>query len=56
MVAITITEMVYDKPMNLSTWVTSDGRAYGVQKDNTLVCLSPLLWGYRPKLTGELVG
>lgn len=37
MVAITMTEMVYDKPMNLSTWVTSDGRAYAVQKDNTLV-------------------
>jgi len=24
--------MVYDRPMNLSTWVTSDGRAYAVQK------------------------
>ncbi|KAF8542696.1 RIC1-domain-containing protein [Trichophaea hybrida] len=26
------TDMVYDRPMNLSTWVTSDGRAYAVQK------------------------
>ena len=31
MAAIT-TDMVYDRPMNLSTWVTSDGRAYAVQK------------------------
>lgn len=37
MVAITITDMVHDRPMNLSTWVTSDGRAYAVQRDNSLV-------------------
>lgn len=24
--------MVYDRPMNLSTWVTGDGRAYAVQR------------------------
>ncbi|KAF8469105.1 RIC1-domain-containing protein [Kalaharituber pfeilii] len=33
---LTTTEMVYDRPMNLSTWVTSDGRAYAVQKVNEL--------------------
>lgn len=27
-----VTEMIYDKPMNLSTWVTSDGKAYAVQR------------------------
>ncbi|TGO64583.1 hypothetical protein BOTNAR_0086g00230 [Botryotinia narcissicola] len=27
-----VTEMVYDRPMNLSTWITSDGRAYAVQR------------------------
>lgn len=27
-----ITEMTYDRPMNLATWVTSDGRAYAVQR------------------------
>ena len=27
-----ITEMIHDRPMNLSTWVTSDGRAYAVQR------------------------
>ncbi|PQE25857.1 hypothetical protein CJF30_00000572 [Rutstroemia sp. NJR-2017a BBW] len=27
-----VTEMVYDRPMNLSTWVTNDGRAYAVQR------------------------
>ncbi|KAB8291289.1 hypothetical protein EYC80_009975 [Monilinia laxa] len=25
-------EMIYDRPMNLSTWITSDGRAYAVQR------------------------
>jgi hypothetical protein len=30
--AVVTTDMVYDRPMNLSTWVTSDGRAYAVQK------------------------
>jgi len=28
----TVTEMVHDRPMNLSTWITSDGRAYAVQR------------------------
>ncbi|KAL1901742.1 WD40 repeat protein [Ceratocystis pirilliformis] len=28
----TICEMTYDRPMNLSTWVMADGRAYAVQK------------------------
>jgi RAB6A-GEF complex partner protein 1 len=29
---VTISEMVHDRPMNLSTWITSDGRAYAVQR------------------------
>ncbi|KAK3394549.1 RIC1-domain-containing protein [Podospora didyma] len=29
---ITVKEMTHDRPMNLSTWVTSDGRAYAVQR------------------------
>ena len=29
---VSITEMTYDRPMNLTTWITSDGRAYAVQK------------------------
>ncbi len=29
---VTIKEMVHDRPMNLSTWITSDGRAYAVQR------------------------
>lgn len=29
---VTITEMASDRSMNLSTWVTSDGRAYAVQR------------------------
>lgn len=27
-----IIDMVYDRPMNLSTWVTNDGKAYAVQR------------------------
>ncbi|KAF2094668.1 RIC1-domain-containing protein [Rhizodiscina lignyota] len=27
-----ITEMIHDRPMNLSTWITSDGKAYAVQR------------------------
>ena len=27
-----ILDMVHDRPMNLSTWITSDGRAYAVQR------------------------
>ncbi|OAA63965.1 DUF1339 domain protein [Cordyceps fumosorosea ARSEF 2679] len=29
---VCITEMTYDRPMNLSTWITSDGRVYAVQR------------------------
>ncbi len=29
---VTIKEMTHDRPMNLSTWVASDGRAYAVQR------------------------
>lgn len=28
----TVTEMIHDRPMNLSTWITSDGRVYAVQR------------------------
>lgn len=27
-----VTEMTHDRPMNLSTWIASDGRAYAVQR------------------------
>lgn len=27
-----VVEMVHDRPMNLSTWITADGRAYAVQR------------------------
>lgn len=29
---VAITEMTHDRPMNLATWVTTDGRAYAVQR------------------------
>ncbi|KAM0322826.1 hypothetical protein ACHAQA_009167 [Verticillium albo-atrum] len=29
---VTITEMTHDRPMNLSTWITSDGKAHAVQR------------------------
>ncbi|EJT81330.1 hypothetical protein GGTG_01313 [Gaeumannomyces tritici R3-111a-1] len=29
---VTISEMTNDRPMNLSTWITSDGKAYAVQR------------------------
>ena len=29
---VCITEMTHDRPMNLATWITSDGRAYAVQR------------------------
>ena len=29
---VSIVEMTYNKPMNLSTWITSDGRAHAVQR------------------------
>lgn len=31
-----IVEMIHDCPMNLSTWITSDGKAYAVQKTKDL--------------------
>jgi RAB6A-GEF complex partner protein 1 len=32
---VTIRDMTHDRPMNLSTWITSDGRAYAVQRNAT---------------------
>ncbi|KAF4413924.1 Casein kinase II subunit beta-2 [Colletotrichum fructicola] len=32
---ITILEMTHDRPMNLSTWITSDGKVYAVQRLNS---------------------
>ncbi|TGZ84861.1 hypothetical protein EX30DRAFT_11061 [Ascodesmis nigricans] len=32
---VVVTDMIYDRPMNLAAWITSDGRAYAVQKQNT---------------------
>ncbi|KAK4162097.1 RIC1-domain-containing protein [Cladorrhinum sp. PSN259] len=29
---VTVKEMTHDRPMNLSTWITSDGKAYAVQR------------------------
>ncbi|KAK0730606.1 RIC1-domain-containing protein [Lasiosphaeris hirsuta] len=29
---VTVREMTHDRPMNLSTWITSDGKAYAVQR------------------------
>jgi RAB6A-GEF complex partner protein 1 len=31
---VSILELVYDRPMNLSCWITSDGKAYAVQRLN----------------------
>lgn len=31
---VTVTDIVHDRPMNLFTWVTSDGAAYAVQRRN----------------------
>lgn len=31
---VTVCEMTHDKPMSLSTWVTSDGKAYAVQRNS----------------------
>ena len=28
----TVIEMIHDRPMNLSTWITNDGKAYAVQR------------------------
>lgn len=30
---VSIKEMTYDRPMNLATWITSDGKAYAVQRN-----------------------
>lgn len=32
---VTVTEMTHDRPMNLTTWIGSDGKAYAVQRNNT---------------------
>lgn len=32
---VSITEMTHDRPMNLATWITSDGRAYAVQRQHS---------------------
>lgn len=31
----TVVEMIYDRPMNLTCWITSDGNAYAVQRRST---------------------
>jgi hypothetical protein len=31
----TVMEMIHDRPMNFSTWITNDGRAYAVQRLST---------------------
>ena len=30
-----VNNMVYDRPMNISTWITSDGKCYAVQKSSS---------------------
>ncbi|PNY27106.1 Casein kinase II subunit beta-2 [Tolypocladium capitatum] len=32
---VSIVEMTHDRPMNLATWITSDGRAYAVQRQQS---------------------
>ncbi|RDL41963.1 uncharacterized protein BP5553_01942 [Venustampulla echinocandica] len=29
---VSVTEMIHDRPMNISCWITSDGKAYAVQR------------------------
>lgn len=29
---VAVTEMIHDRPMNLSTWITNDGKGYAVQR------------------------
>ncbi|KAG6016807.1 hypothetical protein E4U43_003051 [Claviceps pusilla] len=36
-----IMEMTYDRPMNLTTWITSDGRAYAVQRQQLRTDMDP---------------
>ena len=31
-----VADMIYDKPMNLAIWITSDGKAYAVQRISTI--------------------
>ena len=33
--AVAVTDMVFDRPMNISTWITSDGKAYAVQRSKS---------------------
>ncbi|KAJ9647891.1 WD40 repeat protein [Coniosporium tulheliwenetii] len=45
----TIIDMIHDRPMNLSTWVTSDGKGYAVQRlapDQTDATQKSLFRGY----------
>ncbi|CAK7210735.1 WD40 repeat protein [Sporothrix curviconia] len=38
---VTVREMTHDKPMSLSTWVISDGKAYAVQRNANPPALAP---------------
>ncbi|KAF2433891.1 RIC1-domain-containing protein [Tothia fuscella] len=29
---VSVVELIYDRPMNISTWITTDGKAYAVQR------------------------
>ena len=39
---VTVREMTHDKPMSLATWVTSDGKAYAVQRNTPSSSPPPL--------------
>lgn len=39
---VSIVEMTHDRPMNLATWITSNGRAYAVQRLNARGETSPV--------------
>jgi hypothetical protein len=32
---VSVVDLVYDRPMNISTWITSDGKAYAVQRNSS---------------------
>jgi hypothetical protein len=32
---VSVVDLVYDRPMNISTWITSDGNAYAVQRTSS---------------------
>jgi hypothetical protein len=32
---VSVVDLVYDRPMNISTWITSDGKAYAVQRTSS---------------------